>query len=93
VTNKDDLVSECIKRLDHKLKRNVQNSVFSRLNGLESNKHNHDEYVPEEPDWIVSGRIKWLKRVSKGLESLATELGELIIKIRNLFFLMQITCK
>ena len=76
IYNREELVEDCIKKLDRTtLKREVQNAVFTRLHGLQANKHNHDEYVPEEPDWIVSGRIKWLKRVSKGLESLATELG------------------
>jgi len=72
----DELVAQCSAMLERTdLKRDMQNAVFTRLKGLTCNKHNVVEYVPEEPDWIVAGRIRWLKRVSKGLESLATELG------------------
>ena len=40
-----------------------------------SSKDELDEYMPEESDWILNGRIKWLKRISKGLESLSDELN------------------
>ena len=40
----------------------ILNSVFTHLHGLESpSKSVYDEYIPEEPDWILNGRIKWLK--------------------------------
>ena len=40
----------------------ILNSVFTHLHGLESpTKSVYDEYIPEEPDWILNGRIKWLK--------------------------------
>ena len=83
-----DLADECLRQLSGtSLKRDIQNAVFGRLQGLESGKHNTEDYVPEEPDWIISGRIKWLKRVSKGLESLATELGELFFDKNKSFFI------
>ena len=46
------------------------------MHGLETVKTTPvEEYIPEEPDWILNGRIKWLKRISKGLESLSEELN------------------
>ena len=60
----DDLKNELMRRVSQTdLKKNIMNSVYSLLHGLEPiETPKFDEYVPEEPDWILNGRIKWLKR-------------------------------
>ena len=62
--SQDDLKNELMRRVSRTdLKKNIMNSVYSLLHGLEEIEiPKFDEYVPEEPDWILNGRIKWLKR-------------------------------
>ena len=62
--SQDDLKNELMRRVSQTdLKKNIMNSVYSLLHGLEEIEiPKFDEYVPEEPDWILNGRIKWLKR-------------------------------
>jgi len=62
--NSDSLAQELLKRIRNSdLKRNILNRVYTHLYGLEEIEINKlDDYVPEEADWILNGRIKWLKR-------------------------------
>jgi len=73
----DQLFAELMSRMS-KTREHVTllNACFTHLNGLETPKSSQiDEYIPEEPDWILNGRIKWLKRITKGLDSLSDELN------------------
>ena len=57
------IVQQCLERLTTShIRRDILNSVYSRLNGLEASYLSEEEYIPEEPDWLIAGRIKWLKR-------------------------------
>ena len=57
------IVQQCLERLTSShIRRDILNSVYSRLNGLEASYLSEEEYIPEEPDWLIAGRIKWLKR-------------------------------
>lgn len=63
------LVQECLERLTSShIRRDILNNVYSRLNGLEASYLSEEEYIPEEPDWLIAGRIKWLKRTGSKFE-------------------------
>lgn len=50
------------------------NDIYSHFYGYKQISSSETTYFPDEPDWIISGRIKWLRRVSKGLEKISVEL-------------------
>ena len=65
IEDAEQLSTELIARVnDSDFYRNILNRVYVYLQGLENCCENVQlsEYVPEEPDWILNGRIKWLKR-------------------------------
>lgn len=67
--DQDDLVELIQEKLiGEDLHTNFLNDIYGLLYGYAGSKLSDDEYIPDEPDWIISGRIKWLKRVSKGLD-------------------------
>ena len=63
----ESLTQELLERIRNShMKTNILNRVYSYLHGLEPiETRKLEEYVPEEADWILNGRIKWLKRYDK----------------------------